>query len=130
MKVFLLTEWTEFFESTKSTSDPIPAMLLNVIQRSITTREEILSRLAGIRSTLFARYPIRELALFGSWARGEASPQSDIDLLVDIDPEVGLQLVDLAEELEASLGRRVDLVSSRAMKPQMAARIQPDLLYA
>jgi len=68
--------------------------------------------------------------LFGSWARGEASPQSDIDLLVDIDPEVGLQLVDLAEELEASLGRRVDLVSIRAMKPQMAARIQPDLLYA
>ena len=77
--------------------------------------------LVGIRFSRFfekqhvelkRHYPIRRLALFGSWARGDAHEDSDVDVLVDVDPSIGLKFVQLAEELEAALGRHVDLVFS------------------
>lgn len=68
--------------------------------------------------------------MFGSWARGEATEQSDIDILVEVDPTIGLRFVDLANELESALGRRVDLVSRRAVKPALWEIIRPDLIDA
>ena len=69
------------------------------------------------------------MALFGSVARGDATDQSDIDILVEVDPTIGLRMVDLAEELESYLHRRVDLVSSRAIRSHMMKAIQEDLQY-
>jgi predicted nucleotidyltransferase len=65
------------------------------------------------------RYQAKELALFGSAARGDLRPESDIDLLVEFLPEAEVDLVEhLAAERELSelLGRRVDLVSKRALR--------------
>jgi len=66
------------------------------------------------------RYRVRELALFGSAARGQAGPGSDLDLLVEFQPgaHIGfLALAALGRELSALLGRRVDLVPKRGLKP-------------
>jgi predicted nucleotidyltransferase len=82
------------------------------------------------RKLLSRRYPIRRLALFGSWARGDAGEKSDVDVLVDVDPSIGMRFVDLAEELERALGRPVDLVSRRAIKPAYWKRIEPELIDA
>ena len=74
---------------------------------------------AGQPEAFCRRWMIRELSLFGSWARGEASPSSDIDLLYDFQPSANWGLLDLAamqEELEQLLGRRVDLVSRRGIE--------------
>ncbi len=96
----------------------------------MTTREELLAILHGQRELLATRYPIKRLALFGSWARGDAVEDSDVDVLVEVDPSIGLRFVDLADEIERAVGRRVDLVSRRAIKPSLWKRIEPELVDA
>jgi len=59
---------------------------------------------------------------------GEAGPQSDVDILVDVDGSIGLEFVTLAERLEAALGRKVDLVSRRALKPAMRRLIEREAI--
>jgi predicted nucleotidyltransferase len=94
------------------------------------TREEIVARLRRERGTLSSRYPIHRLALFGSWARGEAREDSDVDVLVEVDSSIGLRFVDLAADIERAVGRPVDLVSRRAIKSSLWSRIEPDLIDA
>jgi uncharacterized protein len=96
----------------------------------MSTPEEILAILRRQHALLSQRYPIRRMALFGSWARGEARENSDVDVLVEVDPAIGLRFVELGEELEKALGRRVDLVSRRAIKPSLWERIKPELIDA
>ncbi len=64
-----------------------------------------------------ARHHGRRVRLFGSVARGDEGPDSDIDLLVDFDPESSLfDLIRLTRELEGLLGRPVDVVSVGGLK--------------
>lgn len=81
------------------------------------------------------RYQIRELSIFGSVLRGEIGPKSDIDLLVDFLPnsEVTLFRHAAAErELSELLGRKVDLVSKRALRAALRDEVlsQARLVYA
>ena len=81
------------------------------------------------------RYGVRELSLFGSAARGEVRPDSDIDLLVEFLPEAEPGLLDhagLMLDLSELLGRKVDLVSKNALKPLIRDSIIQDSrrLYA
>jgi predicted nucleotidyltransferase len=70
------------------------------------------------------RFHVRSLALFGSSARGAAGPASDVDLLVEFDRPVGLlHLSATALRLEALLGRPVDLVLRRALRPELRGRV-------
>lgn len=94
------------------------------------TLEEILTTLREQHEHLGQRYPIRRMALFGSWARGDAREDSDVDVLVEVDPSIGLRFVELGDELERALGRRVDLVSRRAIKPSLWKQIEPELIDA
>jgi len=84
---------------------------------------------------LCRRYQVRELCLFGSAARGEMRADSDIDLLVDFHPEARtslLQHVAAERELSALLGRKVDLVSKRALRSRIREEVlsQARLIYA
>jgi predicted nucleotidyltransferase len=89
------------------------------------TREQILATLREQHALLRQRYTIERLALFGSCARGDAREGSDIDVLAEVAP-FGLRFVDLGDELEKALGRRVDLISRRAIKP-LWEQIEPEL---
>jgi predicted nucleotidyltransferase len=63
-----------------------------------------------------ARHGARNVRIFGSVARGEAGPESDLDILVEMEP--GASLMDhiaLMQDLEDLLGRKVDVVSDRAL---------------
>lgn len=88
----------------------------------------LLLELGLLLPQLRQEFPLQRLAVFGSTARGEAGPQSDIDLLVDVEPSIGLGFVTLADRLEAALGRRVDLISRRAIRPELWKQIEPDLI--
>ncbi len=93
------------------------------------TKEEILSALAKDKPELEGRYKVRKLALFGSYARGGQLPDSDVDILVEVDPSIGLDFVTLAERIERALGLSVDLVSSRAVTAKAMEFIEPELIY-
>lgn len=68
-------------------------------------------------------YGAHNVRVFGSVARGEASAESDIDLLVDFDIKQGLlPMMKLADELEDLLGRRIDVAPVLALKPEVAER--------
>lgn len=81
------------------------------------------------------KYQVKELALFGSTVLGRSGPDSDIDLLVDFLPGANISLLGhaaAARELSALLGRKVDLVSKRALRPSLREEIlsQARVVYA
>ncbi len=84
---------------------------------------------------LCRRYRVRQLSVFGSAARGEMRPDSDIDLLVEFLPEAQADLIDRAGlmlDLSHLLGRKVDLVSKNGLKPRIRDSVLQEarLLYA
>jgi predicted nucleotidyltransferase len=91
-------------------------------------RENILEQLRIIKPTLQQEFPLHRMALFGSWARNEQTETSDVDILVEVDPSIGLRFVSLAERLESLLEHHVDLVSTRAVKPSLLKHIQTELI--
>ena len=93
-------------------------------------RDDILRILADHRAEL-AELGVGSLALFGSTARGEAGPESDVDLLVGFNRPVGLfELVDLKDYLEGLLGRPVDLVTRDSLRRQLRERILKEAIPA
>jgi hypothetical protein len=95
----------------------------------VITKEEILNTLARGKPELQKRFKVSKMALFGSYARGDQHPNSDVDILVEVDPSIGLDFVTLAERIEKMLGVSVDLVSSRAVNSRAMEFIQPELVY-
>ena len=89
----------------------------------------IKNRLLGHKKFLFQKYPIKELAIFGSYARNEQSPTSDLDLLVESHSRVGSEFIELGDELEELLGIKVDLVSKNGVKPRYLEQIKEELIY-
>ena len=78
-----------------------------------------------------ARFKVKSLAIFGSVARDEARPESDIDLLVEFSVPVGMfEFLDLKEYLESILKVRVDLATEPALKKQMKAQILKEAIRA
>ncbi len=90
---------------------------------------EIESTLKKNKSHLFKSYPIESLAIFGSFARNEQNEQSDVDLMVEFNDDIGIRFIDLAEEIENLLGYKVDLVSKNGIKRKYFQAIQSDLIY-
>lgn len=87
-------------------------------------REQIRAKIQ-VAETRLRGWGVRRLALFGSVARDEAGPESDVDLLVELEPESKtydnfLRISDLLEEL---LGRHVELVTTEALSPHIGPHI-------
>ena len=92
------------------------------------TRAEILRILQNEKPELMRRYGLKRLALFGSYARGDQREDSDVDILVEIEPSIGLGFVELADRIEDVLGVSTDVVSRRAIKPRYWENIEKDLI--
>ena len=91
--------------------------------------EDISTRLAQLKPKLEQEYPISELGIFGSYARGEQESDSDLDILVVFDKPVTLfDLVRLENELAEELGIEVDLVTKDSLKPRIETRVRDDLV--
>ena len=72
---------------------------------------------------------MRRISVFGSYVRGEETPESDVDILVQFDQTTWANYIGLKFYLEDLLGREVDLVTPKALKPATKPSIEKDLLY-
>ncbi|MEN3001119.1 MAG: nucleotidyltransferase family protein [Armatimonadota bacterium] len=93
-------------------------------------RERLLCQLRAHKSSLVSKHRVKRLALFGSWARAEQTRTSDVDIMVEFEGRVGWEVVDLQEELEQLLGKRVDLVTRNALqsKPRLWSTVERNLI--
>lgn len=88
-----------------------------------------MNKIVPLIAPILKQYNIPQASLFGSYARGDFNEQSDIDILFD--PPQKMSLLDLAGlkiELEDALGKKVDLVSSRAIDKNLEPYIHKDLV--
>ena len=90
---------------------------------------EIVTVLKRHRDHLFRAYPIKSMAIFGSYARQENTDESDLDVLVEFNDRIGIRFIDLADEIEEIVGLKVDLVSKNGVKAEYLKVIDPELIY-
>jgi len=91
------------------------------------TMQQLLRKLSEAKPVLAARFGVTRLALFGSAARGEARPDSDIDILVGFNgPATSERYFGVQFYLEDELGCRVDLVTEKAMRPELRPHIEQE----
>jgi predicted nucleotidyltransferase len=93
-------------------------------------KSQIKKTLLEQKDTLLAEYGVREIGLFGSLAKGIASPTSDIDILIDFYKSVDLfTFIDLKNRLSELLDAEVDLVMKTGLKPRIGERILSEVEY-
>ncbi len=95
----------------------------------MTSLADIKATLTSNKQRLTDKYGLSLLAVFGSYGRGQQTENSDVDILVDFKKPVGIEFIDLANELEKLLKMKVDLVSKNGVKPQYLKQIEQDLYY-
>ncbi|MCX7925373.1 MAG: nucleotidyltransferase family protein [Fimbriimonadales bacterium] len=89
-------------------------------QNSLKTLDEIRSILNAHRAVLRERYGVKSIAVFGSYARGEATETSDIDLIVEFSEKPGLlKFVNLEAYLSKILGIPVELTTTDALRAEI-----------
>ena len=92
-------------------------------------RTTILNLLKAHLPELRARYGVSRLGLFGSGARDELRADSDIDVLVQFEGQATFErFFGLRDHLEQILGRKVDLVSEKGLKPRARSYVEKDLV--
>lgn len=119
-------------EAKGTNSEVIWNILL--MRRRMALNKEISARMAQI-AEICERYGVRELSLFGSALGRDMRADSDFDFLVEFRPDAAVGLVrfgQLQEELEAVLGRKVDLVPKSGLKPLIRETVlrQAEPVYA
>jgi predicted nucleotidyltransferase len=93
------------------------------------TLETIMEKLRAYKPELQRKYPISRLGVFGSYARGEATETSDIDVAVELNGPMGLNFVAMANEIEELFKIKVDVVPKRSIKSIYLPMVEKDILY-
>ena len=83
----------------------------------MTSLQEIRAILKECLPEIREKYGVTTIGVFGSYARGEANPASDIDIIVEFTRPIGWEFVDLADYLESRLHHKVDLVIKSSLHP-------------
>jgi len=93
------------------------------------TKKEILNYLSNHKKEFQKMYEIEEIGLFGSYARNEAKEDSDIDIFVQMKPDL-FKLVELKQQIEKDLQKKVDIIRNhKYIKPLLLKMIQKEITY-
>jgi predicted nucleotidyltransferase len=92
--------------------------------------ESIINRLKSVKHVLEKEYAVKEIGVFGSYAKGDATEISDIDILVEFEKPLGWKSIELELYLEKLLGKKIDLVTKKALKPVIKDDILKSVLMA
>lgn len=93
------------------------------------TLKDIIEKLKMVKPALEKKYPITRIGVFGSYARGEADKNSDIDIAIEIKGTMGLSFVAMADEIETILGIKTDVVPLRSIKAEYLPLLEKDIIY-
>jgi len=96
----------------------------------MTSRQQIERLLHQNLPALRAQFHMSRIGIFGSYARGEQTEDSDVDPLVEFSAPVGWEFTDLKRRLEEILGVRVDLVTVPALRPEFRDDVLNEVVYA
>ena len=90
----------------------------------------VFEKIADIRQELSDRFSVVRIGVFGSYARGDAGPKSDVDIIVELAEPTFDNYMDLKFRLEEVLERPVDLVMADTVKPRIRPIIEQEVRYA
>jgi predicted nucleotidyltransferase len=90
---------------------------------------EVKDILTKLKPELSNKYAVNTIGLFGSIVRDDYTEESDIDIIVTFSRRVGMEFIDLANELETVLKRKVDLVSKNGVQEKYLRVIEPEIVY-
>ncbi len=94
------------------------------------TLNEIKQSLSIQKTMLLKKYKVNRLGIFGSYVRGEQQQNSDLDVLIDYeDPPSLVTLIELEYYLSEIIGVKVDLVTTKGIKPQLKDYILKEVVY-
>jgi len=80
-------------------------------------------------TSILAGYGAKKISIFGSYARGEADPESDIDIIVEFSERKSLlDIVGIEQELSEALGMKVDLLTEKSISPYLVDRIKKEMV--
>lgn len=106
------------------------AIVIPLVVMKTSTLQSIMHTVCQHRQVLTKNYGVKRLGIFGSAAREELRPGSDIDLLVEFSRSPGLfKFIELESFLENILERKVDAVTENALKPTLKEKILQDVIY-
>ena len=93
------------------------------------TKQQIITYLKAHKEKFQKEYEVEKIGLFGSYARNEASKESDIDIFVQMKPNL-FKLVDLKHQIEEDLKKKVDVIRKhKHIKPILLQMIEKDIHY-
>src|SRR6185436_2692761 len=96
----------------------------------MTQLESIVSTIKKLKPELIQKFGVSSIGLFGSVVRTDfSSAKSDIDIIVDFSRPVGIEFIDLADILETTFKRKIDLISKKGIKSKYFREIEKDLFY-
>jgi predicted nucleotidyltransferase len=93
------------------------------------TLAEVQSILSDHKTQLFEKYPLKSMAIFGSFSRNEPKASSDVDIIVEFNDKIGIKFIDLTDDIENYIGLKVDLVSRNGIKKRYLDAIKSELIY-
>jgi hypothetical protein len=80
-------------------------------------------------TSILADYGAKKISIFGSYARGEANPESDIDIIVEFsERKTLLDIVGIEQEISEALGIKVDLLTEKSISPYLVDRIKKEMM--
>ncbi|MCF8230965.1 MAG: nucleotidyltransferase family protein [Bacteroidales bacterium] len=93
------------------------------------SKEEILKKLEELKPILHNDFAVKEIGVFGSFVDEKQSDDSDIDILVELERPIGWKFFSLEKYLEQAFGRKIDLVTKKALKKQIKDNILQKVKY-
>lgn len=91
--------------------------------------DEIIHILKRVEPELRSRFYVRKIGIFGSLVRKEGTDSIDVDILVELEKPIGLDMIELIYYLEDRLGVKVDLVTTKSLRPEFEESILKEVVY-
>lgn len=97
------------------------------MNKTAQSQQDILTLLRSHFPQLAADFSVSRIGVFGSFAKGDFAETSDVDLVIEFDQPIGLRFVEMVEQLEQLLGRKVDVLTPAGVDGIRVKRVARDI---